>query len=392
MGGVFRLGTLAAALVLLAGCGGKTEQPPLWIGHISPLSGPNKSAGESARRAIRLAVEEANKNPDDDGAGRPVRVLHTNSRGDPAAFGAEATRLVRVNRVVGLLGGMNEKDIQEFRRLEGTGVCLVSPAGSVGESARGGNVFFTGLAPAQQGRALARFAEEKGFTHVVVLADAEDSAGRYRAVADAFKERFMKVDRKKSRRRRQVLLTGPWFYGQDTSLEKRAGQIVRQLQQTGKSKKVKIDAILLAGEADAVVKLREALRSSRLPVLFGGDEGSSRTLLEEPEAGQGVYLAKAFVPDAGTGQAKTFAKHFKQRFAEEPDVYAALAYDDARILFTALRQAKALEADAIRDALAGLKDFPSLTGPLSFNSRGQAERTIFIVRIEKGKAVKLKRY
>ena len=64
----------------------------------------------------------------------------------------EATRLVRVNRVVGLLGGSNAEDIKAFRRLEGTGVCLISPDGSVGESARGGNVFFTGLTPAQIAR------------------------------------------------------------------------------------------------------------------------------------------------------------------------------------------------------------------------------------------------
>jgi branched-chain amino acid transport system substrate-binding protein len=390
MGGRFPIGLWAAGLIFLAGCGGKTEKPPLWIGHIAPLSGPDKAAGESARRGIRLAVEEANKHPDEQGAGQPVRVLHANSRGDPEAFGAEATRLVRVNRVVGLLGGSSAEDIKAFRRLEGTGVCLVSPAGSVGESARGGNVFFTGLTPAQQGKGLARFAAQKGFTNVLVLVDTEESSGRGRALADAFKDKFPQIVNKK-RPRRKGVVTGPWRYGADVPLKKRLRQVVRAVKMADSGKTPRVDAILVAGKPEAVVKIREETALSRLPVFFGGEEGNIRTLAEEPETNHNLYLATAFVADAGTDQAAAFVKKFKERFSEEPDVCAALAYDDARLLFTALRQAKNLDADSVRTALGNLKEFASLTGPLSF-SDGQARRTAFIVRIDQGAPVKVKRH
>src|SRR5262249_34077625 len=182
-------------------------------------------AGESARRGIRLAVEEANKYPDEQGAGQPVRVLHANSRGDAEVFGAEATRLVRVNRVVGLLGGANAEDIKAFRRLAGASVCLASAAGSVGGSAGGGNVFFTGLTPAQQGKTLARFAAQKGLTHVLLLVDAAERSGRCRGLADAFKNRFPEIANKK-RSRRKAVLTGPWLYGAGVPFKKRLRQVV----------------------------------------------------------------------------------------------------------------------------------------------------------------------
>jgi branched-chain amino acid transport system substrate-binding protein len=373
------------------GCGTQSEPAPVWIGHLSPLSGPEKASGESARRGIRLAVEQANQQPDDEGAGRPVRVLHTDTHGDAEAFAAEATRLVRVNKVAALLGGSKAEEVQEFKRLERTGVCLVSPAGLPADSPSSKNIFFTGMAPACQGQALARFAAEKRFRHVVVLVDVEARPSQNRAVAEAFKEKFLEIVRKQTPARK-VAVAGPWPYSKETSLPKRARRIIEEIQNAGPAKKPKPDAILLAGKAAALKQLREELGSQRLPVLFGGEEGSIPELLEEPETNHGIYLATAFVPEAGTDRSKAFVKQFTKRYGEAPDVHAALAYDGARLLFTALRQAKSLERDAVRDALAEIKDFPSLTGPLSFDNQGQAQRPVFIVHIEKGKATKVKRY
>src|SRR5438552_2366851 len=95
---------LAVLALLLPGpgCGGKVDPPPVVVGHMSPLSGPHKAVGASARRGILLAVEEANRDPEDKGAGRRVEVLHTDTQGDPKAFGAQATRLVKVNSVAAL--------------------------------------------------------------------------------------------------------------------------------------------------------------------------------------------------------------------------------------------------------------------------------------------------
>jgi branched-chain amino acid transport system substrate-binding protein len=392
MGNQIRVGLVLAALVLLEGCGGTPEPAPVWIGHFAPLSGPEKAIGENARRGILLAVEEANTDPDHKGAGRPVRVRHADTHGDPRAFGAEVTRLITVNapRVAALIGGLNVEEIKEFKRLDRGNVFLVSPMGRVNEST-GDRVFFTGLSPAQQGEALARLAAEQGWAHVVVLVNEDEPSGQFRAVADVFREKFPALLSKKHAKLKPVV-AGPRRYGKDNPLQKRAQAIKKELAGGGEANRLKSTALLVAGKPADVKVLREELGSTTVPILFGGVEGSLQELLEEQETSSGIFLATAFAVDAGTDAVKNFVQKYKEKFGEEPDVHAALAYDDARLLFEAFRQARTADSSGARKALAELKDFAALTGPLSFDKSQQARRAVFIVRLEGGKARTVKRY
>jgi branched-chain amino acid transport system substrate-binding protein len=390
MGNRLHKGLILTALYFLGGCGSPAEPTPVWIGHPAPLSGPDKAIGESARRGIQLAVEEANQDSEK-GARRPVRVRHTDSQGNPEAFGAEVARLINVNtpRVLALIGGLNTEEIKEFKRLDRGGVFLVSPTGRVSESAGDNSVFYTGLSAAQQGAALARLAAEEGFARVIVLVNEDEASGRSRILADTFKDRFPELLVKKHPKRKPAV-AGPRRYGKANPIRKRAEVLKKEL--AGTDPATKPDAILVAGQPSDVKTLCEELGPTRLPVLFGGTEGSLRELLEEQETGNGVYLATAFAPDGASDAIKEFVQKYKKRFGEEPDVSAALAYDDVRLLVAALRQARTADSDLIRKALAEVRDFPSLTGPLGFDKNQQAQRDVFIVRTAGGKAALVKRY
>jgi branched-chain amino acid transport system substrate-binding protein len=382
-----------AGLLFLTGCGGQAETPPILIGHVAPLSGADKAVGQSARRGIRLAVEEANKDPETTGAGRRVLVLHTDTHGDPKAFGAEATRLIKVNHVTALLGGLSADDMREFKLLDRAGAILISASGLVDQSLDGQTVFYTGLSPINRGQALARFAADKRFNHVVVLFDEDDPTGRCHALAEAFKDKFLELTGKEEGKRRSTV-TGCRRFGKQTPIGTRAKRIADEWSQPSPDNGPRPDAILLAGKPVAVKRLRESLGKSgpSIPVLFGGGERGLAELLEERETSNEVFLATAFTPDAGTDRIRGFVKRYKDRFGEDPDVHAALAYDDARMLFAAMRQARELEDDVIRKGLAGLKDFAALTGPLSFDRYNQARRTVNVVGIHAGKPSKAARY
>ena len=56
----------------------------------------------------------------------------------------------------------------------------------------------------------------------------------------------------------------------------------------------------------------------------------------------------------------------------EPNAFAASAYATLYILAEAMKNAQSIDAAAIRDALANIKDFDTVFGKFSFNADGDA--------------------
>ncbi|HEX8116372.1 MAG TPA: ABC transporter substrate-binding protein, partial [Pyrinomonadaceae bacterium] len=76
-----------------------------------------------------------------------------------------------------------------------------------------------------------------------------------------------------------------------------------------------------------------------------------------------------------------FVADYKRLYGSAPDSFAATSYDAARLLLSAVERAPALERAAVRDALAATKDFPGVTGAVTFNPERNAVKPIVVVRI-----------
>ena len=139
------LAALALA-ALAAGCGGKAPQP-IRIGHLAPLSGPDRAAGEHARQGTQLAVEEWNAD-EANGPGRKVAVLHVDAHEDEAAQ-AEAVRLLSVNRVVALIAGPDGALAETAARAAGPYEAAVVLHGELAAPPAG--VFAVGASPPSAG-------------------------------------------------------------------------------------------------------------------------------------------------------------------------------------------------------------------------------------------------
>ena len=130
----------------------------------------------------------------------------------------------------------------------------------------------------------------------------------------------------------------------------------------------------------------------QIPFLYAGDDGSLASLAEERSEKAAVYGLTAFAADGGTPAGQEFCKRFKDRFGQNPDVNAVLAYDTARLLFEGMNQANAAEPVQVRKALAHLESFDTLTGPLLFGKERQVRRPVWVVRRENGTTQVVKRY
>jgi branched-chain amino acid transport system substrate-binding protein len=362
-----------AAVLLWTGCSSKAEKEPILVGHIAPFSGPQKMLGEHARQGIILAVEDCNQD-DRRIAGQKVAVLHADSRGNAETLQAEADRLITVNKIMGLLALATAEDSERLARsLEPSGIALVvcNPVVSTSND----SPLSVSLATAQQGQALARFAqgEDLKAKKVAILVDSRLSAET--AVAAAFGKNWP---------RDQSHALEQWTYDRKEQFAELAGRV----------QKLAPEAVVLASAAADVAGLRAALQGAgvKAALIFAGAETTLATLLADRDSSEGIYFATSYVEGEEAGdEGKAFAKKYEEHFHEAPDVNAVLAYEAAGLVFEALRRSKKNENDSARKALAEIDSFPGVTGPLVIKDH-VLRRTAFVARLEGGQIKVGRRY
>lgn len=351
------------SLVVAAdGCARKSGPEPVWIGHAVPLSGKDKAAGELALLGVRLAVDEYNAEM---GEGRRVAVDHADTCSDSDTARAVVRRLLTVNKVSAILGGEEIAQLANLASFSQSSAVPFVLAGGPPQSSVNEFIYYTGLGAAEQGRALARFCLEqfKG-KKAAVLTD-----GTRDAVVDAFTRALPPTSH-----------MGTWRNEAAGKLRGAANALLAQ----------KPGVILFVGQEREFVELVGFEWTSTTPVLFAGAEGGLAALQNYTIVPE-VFLVTTFVATEDSVRIREFGQLFRKKFEKAPDVFAALAYDNARILFHAMREAKSWESARWREALNTAK-IEGLTGPLQFDSRHIAARSLSIVKIQGGRSSVVQRF
>src|SRR5689334_6696489 len=99
----------ATAFALSIGCKSSDADKPIEIGHIHATS-----QADDEFHAIQLAVEELNGDPARLPQGRRIQVRDALGGTKPEGWGAQATRLVSLNHVAGLVCGANADDAEKI--------------------------------------------------------------------------------------------------------------------------------------------------------------------------------------------------------------------------------------------------------------------------------------
>jgi branched-chain amino acid transport system substrate-binding protein len=366
----------ALLLFILPGCSSKSTPEPILVGHVAPFRGADKAIGEHAKQAIRLAVEEANKDSSLPG-GRPIAVLHPDySAGDLDSLTSIAIRLITVDRVAGLLGDTDAARARQLSRAAKDYEVPVVVAAPITGDFSDKNVFSVQTSATVKGQVLARFAaSELKLERAGIAVDSRFPTGS--ALADAFQKAFVEKDNRQ---------TDQWAFKSETEF---ADLIARV-------KQARAGAILFVGSAEGLGKFMSAVKGSATTnaFLFAGDDRPLPAIVEGSGPASSIYWATPYVTDPSIPQGQEFSKKYKERFHEEPDVHAALAYDALRIFLEAMRAAKSTQGAKILDALMPAEDkhFESLTGPITFDRDRSARRTLFVLRVQPGQSSIVKRF
>ena len=127
------------------------------------------------------------------------------------------------------------------------------------------------------------------------------------------------------------------------------------------------------------------------PIIGSDSWGSSETVELCGKDCYGLFFSTHYAAAGATGETKAFIERYNTEFGYVPDDVAALTWDSLRLIQQAIQNAGTISGDikkdrqAVRDALAKIKDFKGITGDMTFTEDGDPIKCAVIVRIsEKG--------
>ena len=132
------------------------------------------------------------------------------------------------------------------------------------------------------------------------------------------------------------------------------------------------DAIILSALAEEAAGIMTQARQLGIPasVPFIGGNGLNSPKLAElaGSAAQGAISGAAWFISNDTPGNADFVKTYRAKYGSDPDQFAAQAYAGVYLLATAIKNANSSDSRAIRNAMAQLKDVPTVLGTFSFDA------------------------
>ncbi len=147
------------------------------------------------------------------------------------------------------------------------------------------------------------------------------------------------------------------------------------------------DVIFIPGYArDSGLLIKQASGLGVQSTFLGGDAWERSIADYAGGALEGSYFSTHWHPGAPYQRSRTFIARFYEAFGnQEISVIAPLTYDAVLILADAIRRAKSLDRQLIRNALAATKQFQGATGVITFDTNGDpVKKSASILKFEKG--------
>jgi branched-chain amino acid transport system substrate-binding protein len=354
-----RLIVLCFGFLIIAGCGGNPV-----VGVLLPMSGEASSYGDSMKKAVDLALAEAEAEgtlPAD------FSVVWGDSASDPATGRSEIRRLADQGAkliVTGTTSGTAKAFLPE---LEDSDVIALSPSASAPSLTKDSRRFFRLFASDElEGQRAGRFIFE-GQNKNTVLIFSQDSE-QARGIEPFFRQVYEGA--------MGGTVVGRVLVGGDNWHEECADLIAAR--QPG--------AVYIIAYANKTLEVLRHLEAKGYTGTICATSAfySGEVLEQEPELVDGVFFPMpAFEIQSDLEVSRTFVESFRAKYGHDPDIYAAHAYDAMRVAVSIPEITRAWEAKDIRRALQfEIKEFPGVTGPIQFDDYGDVRHNpvIFIVK------------
>ncbi|HEU4713751.1 MAG TPA: ABC transporter substrate-binding protein [Pyrinomonadaceae bacterium] len=358
---------LIGSLLLSLACNPQGAGDKVRVGVFMSLTGSTANFGISSVNGIKLAADEVNAAGGING--KQIELLVQDDRSDASEAATIVTKFVTQDQVHAVLGEVaSSRSIAAAPIAQNAKIPMLTPSSTNPEVTKKGDFIFRScFIDPVQGAAIAQFAAKSlGAKNAAIMVDRKNdySTGLEKVIKDTFEKMGGKIVAVQSYQEGDQD-----FNAQLTSLKSSNPEV-----------------IFVPGYYNDVGLIAKQAREKGITVpLVGGDGWDSEQLYAiGGKALNGSYFTNHYSPYDTDPKVVKFVSDYKARYNSLPDALAATAYDAARIMFDAIKRSKSLNGADIRDALAATKDYPGVTGTVTFNSDRDAVKPIVMIEIKDG--------
>ncbi|PIC95106.1 branched-chain amino acid ABC transporter substrate-binding protein [Sporosarcina sp. P26b] len=362
---------MAFTLVMLAACGNSSTDDTesadsddvvkAKVGVISYLTGPGASYGEAITNGINLAHKEIAELGEVD-----IELKIEDSAGKQEEALSVAQKLMNSENVDAIIGPTLSTEMQIVGpEADLNGVPILGTSNTaegipqLGEYVFRNSIPETLAIPASVQKAIDKYGAKK----VAILYGNDDVFTK--AGYDTMKQVAKDLDL-------EVLTTETFQLGQSD-----------YKAQLTKIKSLNPDLVLASALYNEGAVILDQARKMGIDVPFVGGNGfnSPEVIKIAGDAANGLIVATPWFAKKDDEKVKKFVEDYEAAYGMEPDQFAAQAYDGFYVMAEAIKNAGEADRDAIRDALAEIKDFEGVLGNMSFDEEGDIimEPTVLII-------------
>jgi branched-chain amino acid transport system substrate-binding protein len=361
--------------LVFVSCGPKAPES-IKIGINAPMTGDIPKVGEGSKFAAQMWLEDVNAAGGIEVGGKKFKVELVIEDNESKAESAVkvATKMITEDEVLVIVGPQSSK-----QAIPAGGVAnnyktpMISPWSTNPDTTKDRPFVFRGcfLDPFQ-GPVLANFIKEEfGYTKAAVLYDVASDYPK--GLAEFFKEAWEKINGAGSVVAFESFTTKDVdFSSQLTKIRNSGAQVLFTPQ--------------YYNEVALIVKQAHELGWDK-PIV-GSDSWGSAELIEHcGDDCDGLFFSTHYAAAGAKGATKEFIDRYNKEHGYVPDDVGALTWDALRIVQKAIESSGKItgniekDRQAVRDALAEIKEFDGITGQMTFTEDGDPLKCAVIVKI-----------
>jgi branched-chain amino acid transport system substrate-binding protein len=367
-------GLIATVLILsLAIAPGAWSADQINIGFDIPLTGDNPDVGASSKNAAEMYLKNT---PTIDVGGKTyaLNFIYEDNEYKAESAVKAMTKLITVDNVLGVVGPQSSSQAVPAGEVANNNATpMVSPWSTNPNTTLNRPYVFRGcfLDPFQ-GPVLADFAtEELGAKKAAVLFDI--AADYPKGLAEFFKAAFEEIHGAGSVVAFESFTTGDKdFSAQLTNIVASGADVLFVPQ--------------YYSEVPLIVMGAKEMGWDK-PILGSDSWGGGDLMGLCGDACKGYYFSTHYAAAGAQGATKAFIDAYQAAYGKTPDDVAALTWDSLGLMIQAIKDTGGLSGDIkadrtkVKDALAAVKNFPGITGAMTFTAEGDPKKCAVVVKI-----------